>query len=77
MESRRLRAARSDGTYLLSSECCLVTRLPFSGVGVEFFEGDEFEGVEVGSFENDGRSFAGLEGFDPAGDAEAPVVAGF
>lgn len=46
------------------------------GVGFKVFEGDEFEGVEVGGFEDDGGSEAGFEGFGPAGDAEAPVVAG-
>ena len=44
---------------------------------MEVFEGNELEGVDVGGFEDDGGSFAGLEGFDPAGHAEAPVVAGF
>ena len=43
---------------------------------MEVFQGNEFEGVDVGGFEDDGGCFAGFEGFDPAGDAEAPVVSG-
>lgn len=47
------------------------------GVGAEVFDGDEFEGAEVGGFEDDGWGVAGVEGLGPAADAEAPGVAGF
>ena len=47
------------------------------GVGLEVFEGDEFEGVDVGGFEDDWGCEVGFEGFGPTRDAEAPVVAGF
>ena len=42
----------------------------------ERIEGYEFEGGDVGGFEDDGRGHAGIPGFDPAGDAEAPSIAG-
>jgi len=45
-------------------------------VGLEVFEGDEFEGMYVGGLEDDGRGFASLESFGPAGDAKAPVITG-
>ncbi len=47
------------------------------GVGAEVFDGYEFEGAEVGGFEDDGWGVAGVEGLGPAADAEAPGVAGF
>jgi hypothetical protein len=47
------------------------------GVGAKVFEGDEFEGVDVGGFEDDWGCEVCFEGFGPARDAEAPVVAGF
>ena len=47
------------------------------GVGAKVFEGDEFEGVDVGGFEYDWGGEVGFEGFGPTRDAEAPVVAGF
>lgn len=47
------------------------------GVGAEVFDGDEFEGAEVGGFEDDGWGVASVEGLGPAADAEAPGVAGF
>jgi hypothetical protein len=47
------------------------------GVGFKVFEGDEFEGVDVGGFEDDGWGEVGFEGFGPTRDAEAPVVSGF
>ena len=39
-------------------------------------QGDEFEGGGVGCFENHRRGHPGLQGFGPAGDAEAPAVSG-
>jgi len=47
------------------------------GVGFEVFEVDPFEGGFVGGGEGHGRGAAGIEGFFPTGDAEAPAVAGF
>ena len=47
------------------------------GVGAKVFEGDEFEGVDVGGFEDDWGCEVGFEGFGPTRDAEAPVVSGF
>lgn len=43
----------------------------------EVFEGDEFEGCDVGGFKDDFGGAAGFEGFFPAAGAEAPTVAGF
>ena len=42
---------------------------------LEFLEGDELKGGDVGGFEDDGAGFAGFEGLFPAGDADAPAVA--
>ena len=47
------------------------------GVGFEVFEIDPFEGGFVSGGEGDGWGAAGIEGFFPTGDAEAPAVAGF
>lgn len=46
-------------------------------MGFEVFEIDPFEGGFVGGGEGDGWGAAGIEGFFPTGDAEAPAVAGF
>lgn len=43
----------------------------------EEFEGDDFEGVFVGGFEEDGAGGSGLLDLEPAGGADAPAVAGF
>lgn len=40
------------------------------------FEVHEFEGGGVGGLEDHGRGATGFESLDPAGDAEAPAVAG-
>lgn len=45
------------------------------GVDPEDGEVDEFEGGNVGGFEDDGGSHAGFMGFHPTVQAEAPVVA--
>lgn len=47
------------------------------GMGFEVFEIDPFEGGFVSGGEGDGRGAAGIEGFFPASDAEAPAIAGF
>lgn len=49
-------------------------RLSKGGVSAQVFEVDEFEGVNVGGFEDDRRSLSRLKGFCPAGNAEAPVI---
>ena len=41
----------------------------------QVFEADELQGVDVGGFEDDGRSLNGIECLRPAGDAEAPLIA--
>lgn len=53
-----------------------VSRPSGRGVRLEVFEGDELEGVDVGGFENDWWSEIRFEGFGPAGNAEAPAIAG-
>lgn len=45
-------------------------------MGFEDGEIDVFEDGEVGCFEDDGWGFPGGEGIGPAGDAEAPFIAG-
>jgi hypothetical protein len=61
-----------DETRLLDVFAGIIER-----VGFEVFEVDPFEGGFVGGGEGDGRCAAGIEGFFPAGDAEAPAIAGF
>jgi hypothetical protein len=61
-----------EGTRLLDVFAGIV-----EGVGFEVFEVDPFEGGFVGGGEGHGGSAAGIEGFFPTGDAEAPAVAGF
>lgn len=46
------------------------------GVGFEVGEVDEFQGGGVGGGEDDRRGTTGVGGILPAGDAEAPEVAG-
>jgi hypothetical protein len=48
-----------------------------SGVSLEVFQRYELESMNVGCFENDGRSFACFKGLNPTSHAEAPVVAWF
>lgn len=51
-------------------------RLCLERVGLEDFEIYVFEDRDVGGFEDDGGRQTGVVGFDPAAEAEAPVVAG-
>jgi len=83
----RSRILQQGGSFLAATTSSIAVRpgVPLESVKLagddrvldEKFEGDDFEGVLVGGFEDDGASCSGLLDLEPAGGTDAPAVAGF